>query len=614
MIYKSFEVSNFKGIDKVVVDLSNNRISTLVGLNESGKTTIMEAINLFQKMIKGEEPDEQSLNKIRPKGAAFSGTIKISGSLLFEDEDKKEISDYWKNELKKRSSLEFPKEFSYTYEFVFHLNTYQKTERTSGFGVKTNRATKNLHDSDNDGWQKLLRFTKKSIVPEILYYEDFIFDIPDKIFFPKTASTAPAALTPAPVAASDDPNEKQQAMWRLVLDDVIRTVHSDMTIQSQVADKFDTDKDGVDNLISKMAGELDNKITKAWKELFSNAGKISFKEITLVCESVENGVNLSFKVKTHSNQVLSVNEKSKGFKWFFAFLLFTEFRKNRSRNILFLLDEPASNLHSSAQQKLLKAISDLSDKSLVIYSTHSHHLINPNWLAGAYVVMNENITQENLSGDINLQEGAKISAIKYYTYVGKGLGSDNVSYFQPILDALDYQPSTVEPIPDIVITEGKNDWYTFKYFEDSILNRQKKLNFYPGAGRDKLYEIIRLYMSWGKGFTVLLDGDAPGEKSKESYIKEFGEYVKDKIYTLKDITNKSVETEDLLGKKDMKAIYDEVYGAGSYKKLLETNPNKLKENLNYAITQLQFQKKAVEINETTKTTFTTIFDFLESKR
>jgi len=117
MIYKSFEVSNFKGIDKVVVDLSNNRISTLVGLNESGKTTIMEAINLFQKMIKGEEPDEQSLNKIRPKGAAFSGTIKISGSLLFEDEDKKEISDYWTS-LRKEVVWSSPK------NLVIHTSLY----------------------------------------------------------------------------------------------------------------------------------------------------------------------------------------------------------------------------------------------------------------------------------------------------------------------------------------------------------------------------------------------------------------------------------------------------------------------------------------------------------
>lgn len=600
MIYKSFEIKNFKGIDKVSIDLTNNRIISLVGLNESGKTTIMQAINLFYGLIKGNEPDEAALNKIRPKGAAFSDSIEISGRLIFEEEDKKKVLEYWKNELQKRNGLEFPTEFAYTYKFEFQLNTYNKTNRSCEFAIKSSKASKSLHDTDYENWQKLLNFVKQNIVPEILYYEDFIFDIPDKIFFPKTG-----------IAVNlEDPNEKQQAIWRLVLDDVIRTVHADMTIQTQVADKIEKDKEGVDNLISKMAGELDNKITKAWKELFSSAGKISFKEISLSCEQVENGVNLSFKVKTHSNQVLTVNEKSKGFKWFFAFLLFTEFRKNRTKNILFLLDEPASNLHSSAQAKLLNAINGLSDKSLVVYSTHSHHLINPNWLAGAYVVMNEYITQDNLSGDINLQEGAKISAVKYYNYVGQGLGSDNVSYFQPILDALDYQPSTVEPIPDIVITEGKNDWYTFKYFEEVILTRNKKLNFYPGAGRDKLNEIIRLYLAWGKKFIVILDGDTPGQKSKEKYIKEFGEYVRDKIFTLKDIIGKPWETEDMLGVADQKIIYDTVYGNGSYNKIKTDKSDKLKTNLNFAITQLQFQKQQVTINEGAKKNFEKLFDSL----
>ena len=82
---------------------------------------------------------------------------------------------------------------------------------------------------------------------------------------------------------------------------------------------------------------------------------------------------------------------------------------------------------------------------------------------------------------MSLEEGAKITATKYYTYVGSGLGSDNVSYFQPILDRLDYQPSIVEPIPNIVILEGKNDWYTFRYFEDLLKRNNKTPSFSGGV-------------------------------------------------------------------------------------------------------------------------------------
>ena len=148
MKYKKFNIENYKGIDKVELDLSNSRIITLVGLNESGKTTIMEAINLFYKMMKGYEPNETDLNKWRPKGTDFTGSIKISGILVFEDEDKDKISEYWKS-LGKNTRLEIPAEFSYICEFNFHLATYKKDQakRICKFDIKTNRSKKSLYES-----------------------------------------------------------------------------------------------------------------------------------------------------------------------------------------------------------------------------------------------------------------------------------------------------------------------------------------------------------------------------------------------------------------------------------------------------------------------------------
>ena len=360
-----------------------------------------------------------------------------------------------------------------------------------------------------------------------------------------------------------------------------------------------------------MEKALDEKITNQWGDLFGK-NKINFKEIKLDPEYTDGRLYLSFKIRTESKKEFLVRERSKGFKWFFSFLLFTEFRKKRTSNILFLLDEPASNLHSSAQAKILDALSELSTDALVIYSTHSHHLINPRWLAGAYICINKNLSDEVLEGSLNLEERAKITAIKYFTYVGKGLGSDNVSYFQPILDRLDYQPSTVEPIPDVVILEGKNDWYTLRYFEEVILKRPQKLHFYPGAGRDKLYEIIRLYLAWGKNFIVLLDGD-DGVKSKESYEKEFGDFIKNKIFTIKDALNKRVALESLIGVMDQRSIYDSIFGAKSFDECKKKNPKKTKVNLNYALNQLQFQKTEVSLNKTTKDNIAKLLDFISEK-
>ena len=49
MRFTRFEIKNFKGVEHAIVDLNpaGAHIATLIGLNESGKTTILEAISQF---------------------------------------------------------------------------------------------------------------------------------------------------------------------------------------------------------------------------------------------------------------------------------------------------------------------------------------------------------------------------------------------------------------------------------------------------------------------------------------------------------------------------------------------------------------------------------------
>jgi AAA15 family ATPase/GTPase len=619
MRYTKFKIKNFKGIKEAEIDLNNNRIITLVGLNESGKTTILEAINLFHRMIKGAEPKEPELNTYRPKGIDFTGNIEISGELIFEDADYQKLNDYLKKNNKK-TKLEFPKTFNYTYEFEFKTHKYQDTNRTCAFGVKSGKSNGFLFKNNNPLWNELIKHVKSNLVPEILFYEDFIFVIPDNIEFIKNPTSIQTTDGSPPPVITQTEDEKKNTEWQLVLDDILKTVNPEFTsFQEFVANEWDTDNDTARQRISAMEKLLDKKITVAWKELFKqekSSGKknerLNFKEIKLVCTPQYDKLEVSFKIKTDSGKEFSINERSKGCKWFFSFLIFTEFRKNRTGNILFLLDEPASNLHSSAQTKILDAIGQLSDKSMVIYSTHSHHMISPLWLSGAYVVINESISDARLEGSMTDDDGANISAEKYYKYVATQTGKTQYLYYQPILDSLDYAPSAVEPIPNIVITEGKYDWYTLKYFSEIILKDSNKFNFYSGAGRDAHYDIIRLYLSWGKSFVLVLDGDKPGQISQTNYVKEFSGYVENKIFTYKDLLGLEIETEDLIIPNDQKVICDTAFGGGSYDSVKDDS-GKLKSKLNFAINQLLITKIRIPTSATTKANFKKLFKGIGEK-
>ncbi len=94
MRYLSFKISNFRGVADATVALTPRGagIFTFIGLNESGKTTALEAISTFQLG----RPDEQSLYQSKPveidpssyvpkhQKATFTGDITVTATVEFE--------------------------------------------------------------------------------------------------------------------------------------------------------------------------------------------------------------------------------------------------------------------------------------------------------------------------------------------------------------------------------------------------------------------------------------------------------------------------------------------------------------------------------------------------
>src|SRR5690554_5561607 len=73
---------------------------------------------------------------------------------------------------------------------------------------------------------------------------------------------------------------------------------------------------------------------------------------------------------------LPLKNRSKGFNWFFSFIVwFSKIQDEKDKNFILLLDEPGLNLHASAQADLLRFINDLSDNYQIVYSTHSPFMV-----------------------------------------------------------------------------------------------------------------------------------------------------------------------------------------------------------------------------------------------
>lgn len=76
---------------------------------------------------------------------------------------------------------------------------------------------------------------------------------------------------------------------------------------------------------------------------------------------------------TKHRVTLPLKNRSKGFLWFFSFLVwFSKIQGKKDTNYILLLDEPGLSLHASAQNDLLRFIEEkLAPEYQVLYTTHS---------------------------------------------------------------------------------------------------------------------------------------------------------------------------------------------------------------------------------------------------
>lgn len=627
MRFTKFHIENYKGIDEVDVDLDaydGGNILTLVGLNESGKTTVLDGIYFFQR----DDLPEDKRFKLIPKkhGYNFSGDISVAATLQLDDDDEKKVREYAQSQAYFRVNDKYRiREVTITKRYHFKGATYTG----SGFDYKfklvgqatrgNNKQFQTLLSSDKKH-EKIGQYMHAKLCPTMIYYQNFLFDFPLKINLERYEKEL-----------------KGQDTYRQVVQDILHSIDSTLNINDNILSKLkngtDESRSALNHTINLMGNVITQEIVKSWGDIFDDDWQGKSIVVVTGSENVEEEVvvtkgqpaapgvpaipdkkevrtrtihNMQFKLKDGTHE-FEIAERSLGFKWFFAFLLFTKFRLSRMTDpgeTLFLLDEPASNLHSTAQQKLTKVFENLTDQknpAKLIFSTHSHHLVRSEWLETASIVRNMAIDYEG-SGLADTKN-TNINLTSYKKFVAAH--PKQTSYFQPILDSLDYKPSELEMVPSIVIVEGKHDFYTIKYMRE-IMGCGTDINIYPGNGCGGNDRAIRLYEAWGRKYIVMLDSDPAGERAIEKYEREVGEFVKDKIYGLKDVSNtyRGMETEALFtGADQLKIIHTLDPRIKSFSKA----------KFNEAIKNLLFQKKKIELSKTTTNRFDKVISFIADK-
>lgn len=599
MRYLSFTIKDFKGVKEATLDLEGKMepgIYALVGLNESGKTTVLDAIKFLKDGLDAASLKATSLIP-RRKRSSFTGSVSVSSKLKLSNKDKiqleKLISKSYKN-------ITLPEELTYSRHYHYEKSEYSGEELVVDMKIVASKKNSKKdpeeleQEKHPDLFEEIQIFVERAL-PPVVYYSDFLYDFPNKVYIDE---------------GTTKPLEK---FYKNVMEDVLASLNINLTI-NDLAERIKSPKKEHAGQVTTVVGQMQDKVTREvfsrWNDIFGRTHESARIEFEPDVEEgdKENPPRVFLKVRLiEGPDDFHITERSLGFKWFFSFLLLTIFRKarqERHEEILYLLDEPASNLHPTAQKKILETIKSLGeDNSKLVYTTHSHFLIDPEWLEGAFII--KNISLDSDDPLYSESKPTEIDVVKYRTFAANH--PDQKEYFQPILDALDYQPSHLEMVEPLVITEGKFDYYTLTYLKKHFFTDYEYLNIYPGGGAGSNEEAISLYLAWAKDFCVLHDADIAGKKAKTKYLNRFGKILfEDRCLTYFDIDNNwdRKKMEDLFNAGDLLQIQQTLY----------PNENTYnKSHFNEAIQKLLIEGTVLQLGAMTISRFQKVFEALESR-
>ena len=567
-------ILKYKCIENTQEFIVEPDITVLVGMNESGKTSILEAlakVNYFEdddafkfnlthdyprkqkKAIdkSGEDPEAVILHFVISDELAkqISSDIGISlsskeftitkqyrkerswnvrwiSSATFASAKAKELG------IKEAVIIDGLTKISYSAlpdfdSFIKSLDTEEYSEVIDKLQVlkKYYINTKTWLGHPIDGYIVSTYLSPK--LPKFMYYDDY-YMLPSRV-----------KLNNIEQDKSSDPSEKTaKALLELADIDVNKVVQSDSF------EDFIAELEATQAIIS-------DELFKYWStntnlEILFQIDKIEQTDNRSNTRIVEHILDIRVKNR-RSGVSLPLGNRSKGFNWFFSFLVwFQKIQENKNNTYVLLLDEPGLNLHAKAQNDLLRFLTDLSVNYQIIYTTHSPFMIESSKLNQVRTVVEHD-------------DGAHIS---------ESVQEKDPNTLFPLQAALGYDlAQNLFVSPKNLIVEGIADLVYLNLLSGLLQTMGKKglkdgVTIVPVGGADKVATFVSLLRGNELDMVCLLDTftDQSAKQRLENLIAQ--NLIKDKkvVFYHNILGNNHADIEDLFSLADYLLIYNAALG------------------------------------------------------
>lgn len=279
------EIKNFKGIQHIKLDFekNTNNIITLIGLNESGKTTILEAINCFEyneentKSLSMEQAFIKDKFEMIPikKRANFNGEISIKISFKLDKAD----NEFIKEKINENLGIDIKNEIDkieVEQQYIFEDSKYKKTTFLWGGAefeyYKSNRSKKITKlDARSEEWKRAITIIKE-LMPSILYFPTFVFDFPNRIYL-----------------EDEKKEDEKNIFFKNVMQDILAGLDNPLDIDKHIKDRIleaqkDTNaKESLEQALIQIERKIDYEVFNEWSSINPNDNAIS-KELKKIME------------------------------------------------------------------------------------------------------------------------------------------------------------------------------------------------------------------------------------------------------------------------------------------------------------------------------------------
>ena len=287
-------------------------------------------------------------------------------------------------------------------------------------------------------------------------------------------------------------------------------------------------------------------------------------EIRFEIEHAPNGVRyLNIRIYNSKHRVtLPLKNRSKGFLWFFSFLVwFSKLQGDKKSKYILLLDEPGLSLHASAQNDLLRFIDEkLAPEYQVIYTTHSPFMIDS-------LKLNEVRTVYDT-------QNPKIGSV-----VSDAVEEKDSDTLFPLQAALGYTiAQNLYVSPKNLLVEGISDLVYLNHFSTILKDMGKEglsedITIVPVGGADKIATFISLMRGNELSTVCLLDTFT--DQAAQARLKRMVEQkiIADKkiLYYHSIMGQAYADIEDLFDKEEYLVLFNGAFGKSVQISELDTN-------------------------------------------